>query len=293
MFLEAIMEYGVPSRVRGDRGGENRDVSILMTLVRGLNRASFMWGSSTFNTRAERLWVEVGSQFARSWRAFFQRLERDHLLERLDAAHLWLIHYLFLGEINEDCNRFKDNWNSHPISGEGHNQSPRVSVSLPHGGNVLMLYQDMWFLGQLEHGIYNDDWDDCEGMTPAEIEAGYGIDPETSRQNTIAQALDCQGMQINHEPVEISASRNPFSQAQKRAFEELLSGMEEDSIVPLGYGVRHSAGYVPYEMIRSGIKGGGRELRISLPFHLWHPRIIRWGQGMYAMDSVLRCEELQ
>ncbi|KAJ7233666.1 hypothetical protein C8J57DRAFT_1090355 [Mycena rebaudengoi] len=34
---------------------------------RGPRRASFMWGSSTRNTRVERLWVEVGTQFARRW----------------------------------------------------------------------------------------------------------------------------------------------------------------------------------------------------------------------------------
>ena len=50
--------------MRGDRGGENRDVSILMILSRGINHASFMWGSSVFNTRIEQLWVEVGKRFA-------------------------------------------------------------------------------------------------------------------------------------------------------------------------------------------------------------------------------------
>ena len=70
MFIDAILAHGVPSRVRGDHGGENRDVSILMILLRGLNRVSFMWGSSVFNTRIERLWVEVGRWFAHAWRAF-------------------------------------------------------------------------------------------------------------------------------------------------------------------------------------------------------------------------------
>jgi hypothetical protein len=41
----AVQEYGLPSRVRGDRGAENKKVSVFMILVRGLGRASFMWGS--------------------------------------------------------------------------------------------------------------------------------------------------------------------------------------------------------------------------------------------------------
>lgn len=127
MFLEAILRYGVPFRVRGDRGGENRDVSILMILLRGSNRASFMWGSSVFNTRIERLWVEAGDRFVRQWRAFFMRLERLHLLERRNSHHRWLLHYLFLDLINEDCETFREEWNAHPISGAGGGQSPNVS----------------------------------------------------------------------------------------------------------------------------------------------------------------------
>jgi hypothetical protein len=127
MFIDAIIEHGVPSRVRGDRGGENRDVSILMILLRGLNRASFMWGPSVFNTRIERLWVEVGRRFVRQWRAFFIRLERCHLLERNNASHRWLLHYLFLESINDDCKRFCEEWNAHPISGVAGGYSPNVS----------------------------------------------------------------------------------------------------------------------------------------------------------------------
>ena len=126
MFIDAILEHGVPSRVRGDRGGENRDVSILMILLRGINRASFMWGPSVFNTRIERLWLEVGKRFVRQWHAFFFRLEKCHLLKRQDQHHRWLLHYLFLGLINEDCEKFCDEWNSHPISGEGGGFSPNV-----------------------------------------------------------------------------------------------------------------------------------------------------------------------
>lgn len=44
-FVEAFQEWGLPSRVRGDRGGENIQVAILMATLRGENRASFLWGS--------------------------------------------------------------------------------------------------------------------------------------------------------------------------------------------------------------------------------------------------------
>lgn len=45
LFLEAVEEYGLPSRLRGDRGGENTQVSVYMIIARGLHRASFMWGT--------------------------------------------------------------------------------------------------------------------------------------------------------------------------------------------------------------------------------------------------------
>lgn len=130
MFIDAILEHGVPWRVRGDRGGENRDVSILMILLRGLRRASFMWGPSVFNTRIERLWVEVGRRFVRQWRAFFTRLERSHLLKRNNPHHWWLLHRLFLDQINDDCQSFCEEWNNHPISGPGEGKSPNVRTVL-------------------------------------------------------------------------------------------------------------------------------------------------------------------
>ena len=90
---------------------------------------SCLYNSSTRNTRIERLWVEVGSQFARRWRAFFYRLERLHWLDRKNPQHLWLVHYLFLDMINSDCRDFQEEWNAHPISGEGKDRSPNVCLT--------------------------------------------------------------------------------------------------------------------------------------------------------------------
>lgn len=154
VFQESTAMYGFPSRVRGDHGGENIDVATEMILRRGTNRGSFIWGAyvdsiilvflsgltklrSTRNTRIEWLWVEVGTQFARRWRAFFLRLQNLHYLDPEDQSHLWLLHFLFLEDINADCRAFRDEWNAHPISGLGHGRSPNVIVLF--SDNCIML----------------------------------------------------------------------------------------------------------------------------------------------------------
>ena len=85
---------------------------------------------STHNTRIERMWVEVGSQFVRQWKAFFCRLEAYHGLDRTSGAYLWILHQLFLEILNDDCQAFIQEWNAHPISGKRHDQSPLVSLHI-------------------------------------------------------------------------------------------------------------------------------------------------------------------
>lgn len=55
LFLKAIHQFGLPSRVRSHQGGENILVVQHMLEHRGEGRGSMITGSSTHNQRIERL----------------------------------------------------------------------------------------------------------------------------------------------------------------------------------------------------------------------------------------------
>ena len=60
-FLSAVEEFGLPSRVRSDRGGENVRVADFMLSHpgRGPGGGLFITGRSVHNTRIKRLWRDV------------------------------------------------------------------------------------------------------------------------------------------------------------------------------------------------------------------------------------------
>jgi hypothetical protein len=58
-FLQGVKQYGLPSRVRSDRGGENYQVARFMLLNRGVNRDSPLTGLSVYNHRIEHWWEDV------------------------------------------------------------------------------------------------------------------------------------------------------------------------------------------------------------------------------------------
>ena len=59
VFLGAVHEYKLPSRLRCDQGKENYTVAAHMLENRGTDRNSVIVGSSVHNQRIERLWRDM------------------------------------------------------------------------------------------------------------------------------------------------------------------------------------------------------------------------------------------
>ncbi|KAG1875467.1 hypothetical protein DFJ58DRAFT_721301 [Suillus subalutaceus] len=147
----------------------------------------------------------------------FTRLENWHMLNPQNANHLWLLHALFLDDINQDCSDFREEWNCHPIWGPDTNdKSPK----------------DLRFLGQTLFGVYRDD---CEGVHPDVIEEYYGIhghpadeedDADEQSPDIIESINDQQRQHIHHDAVRVPSHRSAFG-TDKETREQFFTVLAE------------------------------------------------------------------
>lgn len=117
-FQDAVYDYGLPSRIRSDLGGENVDVWRYM-IEQLSDMSAVITGCSTHNERIERLWRDVYRSVGILFREVFFKLEDDELLNPLNEVDMFCLHLIFLPRINAALESFTESWNNHSISTRG------------------------------------------------------------------------------------------------------------------------------------------------------------------------------
>ncbi|KAJ3803732.1 hypothetical protein F5876DRAFT_54176 [Lentinula aff. lateritia] len=135
-----------------------------MEHVRGTGRGSYIWGRSVHNVRIEHLWVDVSHYVSQHWHDAFTALEVHYDLDIQNVNHIWLIHHLFLCQINDSLAFWAESWNSHRVrENSGPSRSPEDRFGFDmfvqgFRGEAL----DQFAMSDEELEVFGIDWEGLE-----------------------------------------------------------------------------------------------------------------------------------
>ena len=114
-FLKGVHTYGLPSRVRSDKGRENILVADYMIKKIGPGRGSMITGPSTHNQRIERLWREVFDGVIGFYYELFSFMEENAILDPFNEVNKAALHFTFIPLINEKLDAWWHAWSKHRV----------------------------------------------------------------------------------------------------------------------------------------------------------------------------------
>ena len=174
LFLKAIREYGLPSRIRCDQGRENIQVVRHMLHHRGVERRSALVGSSVHNQRIERLWRDLHRCATQLFYRMFYYMEYNDLLDPVNEKHSFALHYVFLPRINKAIEDFKNAWNHHSVRTErGMTPNQLFTMGMLQLKNSGLTAMDFFDIIDDNYGVEKD------GLVPEEGDEGVEVPRNT------------------------------------------------------------------------------------------------------------------
>lgn len=168
LFLEAVGKYGLPSRVRCDKGTENYGVGYFMLShpLRGTGRGSIIPGRSVHNQRVERFWRDLFVGCLSVFYHLFYHLEDTGLLDPTSSVDLFCLHFVYKPYINHAIQLFVDAWCTHPMR-SANNRTPTqlwIEGMMNNSTSGLRVTEELYHDDE-DYNTYGVDWD---GPVPAE-----------------------------------------------------------------------------------------------------------------------------